>query len=51
MTTLCIFHGNCADGFGSAWVVRKAMAERGGRAIRSLLHGHTEGADVLPALR
>ena len=20
---LCIYHGNCADGFGSAWVVRK----------------------------
>ena len=23
--TLCIYHGNCADGFGAAWVVRKAM--------------------------
>lgn len=21
---LCIYHGNCADGFGAAWVVRKA---------------------------
>jgi len=20
---LCIYHGNCADGFASAWVVRK----------------------------
>ncbi len=24
-TTLCIYHGNCADGFGAAWVVRKAL--------------------------
>jgi len=23
---LCIYHGNCADGFGAAWVVRKALA-------------------------
>lgn len=23
MKTLCIYHGNCADGFGAAWVVRK----------------------------
>jgi len=22
--TLCIYHGNCADGFGAAWVVREA---------------------------
>lgn len=22
---LCIYHGNCADGFSGAWVVRKAM--------------------------
>lgn len=27
MTTkkLCVFHTNCADGFGAAWVVRKAL--------------------------
>jgi hypothetical protein len=25
MKTLCIYHGNCADGFGAAWVVRKAL--------------------------
>jgi uncharacterized protein len=25
MNPLCIYHGNCADGFGSAWVVRKAL--------------------------
>lgn len=23
MRPLCIYHGNCADGFGAAWVVRK----------------------------
>lgn len=23
MKTICIYHGNCADGFGAAWVVRK----------------------------
>ncbi|AEF21402.1 hypothetical protein [Pseudomonas fulva] len=25
MKTLCIYHANCADGFGAAWVVRKAL--------------------------
>lgn len=25
MVPLCIYHGNCADGFGAAWVVRKAL--------------------------
>jgi oligoribonuclease NrnB/cAMP/cGMP phosphodiesterase (DHH superfamily) len=24
---LCIYHGNCADGFTSAWVVRKALGD------------------------
>lgn len=24
---LCIFHGNCADGFGAAWAVRHALGE------------------------
>lgn len=27
MKKLCIYHGNCADGFTSAWVVRKALGE------------------------
>lgn len=27
MKPLCIYHGNCADGFGSAWVVRKALGD------------------------
>src|SRR3990167_6946481 len=22
---LCIYHGNCADGFGAAWAVRQAL--------------------------
>lgn len=25
MNKLCIYHGNCADGFTSAWIVRKAL--------------------------
>lgn len=25
--TLCIYHGNCADGFGAAWAVRKALGD------------------------
>src|SRR5688572_16804381 len=27
MKPLCIYHGNCADGFTSAWVVRKNLPE------------------------
>lgn len=27
MKKLCIYHGNCADGFASAWVVRKKFGE------------------------
>lgn len=26
---LCIYHGNCADGFGAAWAVRHAFLEAG----------------------
>lgn len=26
-TPLCIYHGNCADGFGAAWSVRYALGE------------------------
>lgn len=25
MREICIYHGNCADGFGAAWVVRRAL--------------------------
>ena len=27
MKKICIYHGNCADGFGAAWVVRKALGD------------------------
>lgn len=27
MKKLCIYHGNCADGYGAAWVVRRAFGE------------------------
>jgi len=27
MKKLCIYHGNCADGFGAAWVVREALGD------------------------
>jgi len=29
MKKLCIYHGNCADGFGAAWCVRSALGEDG----------------------
>lgn len=29
MSTICIYHHNCADGFAAAWVVRKFFKERG----------------------
>lgn len=28
MSLLCIYHGNCADGFGAAWAVRAYCAQR-----------------------
>lgn len=28
MSVLCIYHGNCQDGFGAAWAVRHAFDER-----------------------
>lgn len=27
MRKLCIYHGNCADGFGAAWAVREALGD------------------------
>jgi oligoribonuclease NrnB/cAMP/cGMP phosphodiesterase (DHH superfamily) len=27
MKTLCIYHGNCVDGFGAAWAVRRALGD------------------------
>jgi hypothetical protein len=32
---LCIYHGNCADGFGAAWVVRKALADQSDLAFHA----------------
>lgn len=29
MKPLCIYHGNCADGFGAAWAIRKAFGPGG----------------------
>lgn len=28
MKALCIYHGNCADGFGAAWAVRAALGDK-----------------------
>lgn len=28
MNPLCIYHGNCADGFGAAWVVRRFFGDK-----------------------
>lgn len=45
---LCIYHGNCADGFGAAWVVRKAVPDT---IFKQGVHQTTppdvSGADVL----
>lgn len=27
MSNICIYHGNCADGFGAAWSVRRALGD------------------------
>ena len=27
MSNICIYHGNCADGFSGAWVVRRALGD------------------------
>lgn len=50
MKTLCIYHANCADGFGAAWVVRQAL----GADNVEFLPGHygqpapdVEGRDVI----
>jgi len=40
MSLLCIYHANCADGFGAAWVVRH-WAQRTGREIE--FHAATYG--------
>jgi oligoribonuclease NrnB/cAMP/cGMP phosphodiesterase (DHH superfamily) len=46
---ICIYHGNCADGFGAAWVVRRAFGD-GVRFIPGV-YGHeppdVDGQNVL----
>lgn len=34
MKKLCIYHANCADGFGAAWVVRRALGEENAEFYR-----------------
>jgi uncharacterized protein len=46
MKPLCIYHGNCADGFGAAWVVRKAYKE--GKTLS--LADHDGGFDFFPGI-
>lgn len=36
---ICIYHANCADGFGAAWVVRRAFAESD-IVFHAATHGH-----------
>jgi oligoribonuclease NrnB/cAMP/cGMP phosphodiesterase (DHH superfamily) len=48
MIKICIYHGNCADGFGAAWVVRKAL---GDIEFHAATHGNNppdlHGKDVI----
>jgi hypothetical protein len=48
MKPLCIYHGNCADGFGAAWVVNKAL---GGVELHPGVYGNpppdVTGRDVI----
>lgn len=48
--TLCIYHGNCADGFGAAWCVRRALGEHSVEFFAGF-YGHeppdVTGRDVL----
>lgn len=41
---LCIYHGNCADGFGAAWVVRKALGKNNVEFVAGVYQ--TEPPDV-----
>jgi oligoribonuclease NrnB/cAMP/cGMP phosphodiesterase (DHH superfamily) len=49
MKVLCIYHGNCADGFGAAWAVRHALGE--GVEFHAGVYGNAppdvRGRDVL----
>ncbi|MDA1325725.1 MAG: DHHA1 domain-containing protein [Proteobacteria bacterium] len=50
MKPLCIYHGNCADGFGAAWAVRHYFGD-GNVEFHAGLHGEappdTTGRDVV----
>lgn len=39
MNTLCIYHGNCADGFGAAWAVRHALLPHGPVEFHAGIYG------------
>jgi oligoribonuclease NrnB/cAMP/cGMP phosphodiesterase (DHH superfamily) len=43
MKTICIYHGNCADGFGAAWVLKKYF-DKGGYA------GAPQSVDFVPGI-
>ena len=47
--TLCIYHANCADGFGSAWAVRKALGDNVEfyKGVHQQLPPDVSGRDVL----
>lgn len=47
---LCIYHGNCADGFGAAWAVWKAL-EGGVELCAGVDATSIEGAPFLSWLR
>jgi oligoribonuclease NrnB/cAMP/cGMP phosphodiesterase (DHH superfamily) len=47
--SICIYHGNCADGFGAAWVVRKAKGEQNVEFVSGIYQEpppEVEGRDV-----
>lgn len=50
MIPLCIYHGNCADGFGAAWVVRQYFGD-GSVEFHAGIHGEkppdASGRDVV----
>lgn len=51
MKPFCIYHGGCDDGFGAAWVVRKALGDvefyPGAYAMEPPPDGYISGRDVI----
>lgn len=47
MSKLCIYHGNCLDGFGAAWAVRHAFGEAGIQFIAANYGDPPPSDDVL----